>query len=104
MVVPLESILLGDWQEDHAPGTTRTFVRGDRELGPARYRQRWSFRQDGTLSTRVLAENDAHYFVEGRWRIENSTLILEYRTRAGRVVREALRIVELSQQTLKIGR
>lgn len=74
-----ESALLGAWQQDHAQsaGGVEVFVRGDLELPPARFRQRWTFETGGVLRASTLAANDAHGEGEGRWRLEGDRLVLE---------------------------
>ncbi|MCU0674502.1 MAG: hypothetical protein MUE69_17145 [Myxococcota bacterium] len=74
-----EAALLGAWQHDHdqsADGVD-VFVRGDLELPPARFRQRWTFEAGGVLRASTLAANDAHGEGEGRWRLEGDRLVVE---------------------------
>lgn len=74
-----ETALLGAWQHDHAQSAdgVDVFVRGDLELPPARFRQRWTFEAGGVLHASTLAANDAHGEGEGRWRLEGDRLVIE---------------------------
>jgi len=94
-----ESALLGAWQQDHAQSAdgVEVFVRGDLELPPARFRQRWTFEAGGVLRASTLAANDAHGEGEGRWRLEGERLVLEMPDEAPQVwviveVGETLRV------------
>lgn len=74
-----ENALLGAWQHDHEQSVdgVDVFVRGDLELPPARFRQRWTFEAGGVLRASTLAANDAHGEGEGRWRLEGDRLVIE---------------------------
>ncbi|MCB9602957.1 MAG: hypothetical protein H6720_21790 [Sandaracinus sp.] len=75
-----EANLVGSWKQDHAQSAdgVDVFVRGDVELPPARYRQRWTFESGGVLRASALAANDAHGSVVGRWRVSDSEhLVIE---------------------------
>ena len=95
-----ESALLGAWQQDHAQSADGidVFVRGDLELPPARFRQRWTFAADGVLRASTLAANDAHGEGEGRWRLEGDRLVIEMSGEA-----QAWVIVEAGE-TLRVRR
>lgn len=75
----LENALLGAWQHDHEQSAdgVDVFVRGDLELPPARFRQRWTFEAGGVLRASTLAANDAHGEGEGRWRLDGDRLVIE---------------------------
>ncbi len=94
--------VLGSWQAEMSSRSDgrNAYVSGDRDLGPARYRQRYTFNEDGTAEIGVLAPNDAHYSVTGRWTVEPGNIIsLEYERRDGERAHEAF-VYELSGETL----
>ncbi|MCA9607061.1 MAG: lipocalin family protein [Myxococcales bacterium] len=102
--------VLGRWQHDASAsqGSELTFVPADRELGPARFRRTLVLRdatEEGpaTVTTNVLAPNDAHYEVEGTWSVSGQTLTLTYRLRdATEDTVEVFEVVEANGSTLRL--
>ncbi len=102
--------ILGRWQHDASAsqGSDLTFVPADRELGPARFRRTLAFydaTEDGppTVTTNVLAPNDAHYEVQGTWSVSGQTLTLTYRLRdASEDTVEVFEVVEANGSTVRL--
>jgi hypothetical protein len=61
--------LVGSWHEDQsrASGDVHVFVPTDRDLGPSRFRQRYSFAIGGGFEGNALSPDDAHATVTGTW-------------------------------------
>ena len=101
----VDARLMGEWQEDHgrSDASGRLFVRGDGALGPARFRQRYTFGPEGRLTAGILAPDDGHYSVEGRWWQEGDVIYGQWqdpRTGGGSF---AFRLVSVSATELRLG-
>ncbi len=71
------------------------------EFPTVRFRAIYKFKSNNNLTYRVLAPNDAHYYSEGKWNLQNEILSL-YDT--DDVIFEKYKIVELKNDILKMIR
>jgi hypothetical protein len=106
-VEPTEELaaFLGAWQHDPSrdEGDVMVFVSADQDLGPARYRQTYSFAENGVASLRVLSPTDAHYTAEGRWqRSGDRNLVLVYTDSEGAEQRVELELVSVDDEALRL--
>lgn len=76
------------------PCATHTFP-------PARYRQYFTFKENDTIEYSVLAPNDAHYTLTGKWEYDaNSNQLTIWKTEGGTV--GVFEVVELGEDVLKV--
>ncbi|UCH64829.1 MAG: hypothetical protein JSW63_09395 [Ignavibacterium sp.] len=71
-----------------------------KEFPPSRYRQVYSFFDDGKCEYLVLAPNDAHYSEDGTWTYNKESRLLVIFNSSHNVLRE-LKIISLTKDQLK---
>jgi len=74
-----DSLIINCWTDSHEEAThdgSDIYRPCDfKAFPPSRYRNAFTLKEDGTCNYLVLAPDDAHHFLDGKWELSN--LILE---------------------------